>query len=462
MSREHRWEGRLEHGGEATELASQQKPPGTARGRETDRVADHDTDSRDFQPALGARGGPGSWTAAEPGAPVALARPDFGDAQWSYLYKARDTAYAGAEPAPGQVAEANRRMRGAAVSEIHGPFIHAPVWSWEVATYFWFGGMASGAAFVGLACDTAGDHRSAAIARKVVLGAVAPAPVLLVADLGRPERFLNMMRIFKPRSPMNTGAWCLVAFSGSGALAVAADLGGRAKAARALGALTALFGSYLGSYTGVLLACTAVPVWARSRTILGPAFVATATATGAAATRLVLVASGLPHGHPTRRALGTIETASMLTELSLSALGERRLGDAAEALRAGRPGIYFRTGKSLVAVGISLRLIARRTGPREHELASFMYLAAGLAFRLAWVSAGKASAANDAVVAAMAGGRRALPGNHEEPVQQRAVSARRHPLPVPDTLRRAYGETIRRTSLAIERRLRRGRAPRVG
>ena len=120
---------------------------------------------------------------------------------------------------------------------------------------------------------------------------------------------------------------------------MAVDLVGRPKAARALGALTSLFGSYLGSYTGVLLACTAVPVWARSRMILGPAFVATATATGAAATRLVLVARGLPHGHPTRRALGTIETASMLTELSISALGERRLGDAAEALapRAPRP-----------------------------------------------------------------------------------------------------------------------------
>ncbi|HEY2436096.1 MAG TPA: hypothetical protein VGH93_02880 [Solirubrobacteraceae bacterium] len=78
----------------------------------------------------------------------------------------------------------------------------------------------------------------------------------------------------------------------------------------------------------------------------------------------------------------------MLTELSISALDERRLGDAADALRRGRPGIYFRTAKSLVGVGLSLRLVARRTGPREHELASFMYLADGLAFRFAWVYAG--------------------------------------------------------------------------
>ena len=102
-------------------------------------------------------------------------------------------------------------MRDAPVSDINGPFIHAPLWGWEVATYFWLGGTAAGSAFVALACDAAGDHRSAAIARKVALGAVAPAPLLLVADLGRPERFLNMTRIFKPRSPMNTGrgAWSL-------------------------------------------------------------------------------------------------------------------------------------------------------------------------------------------------------------------------------------------------------------
>jgi formate-dependent nitrite reductase membrane component NrfD len=413
------------------------------------------TEDRDIKPALGTRGGPGPWTAAEPGAPIEFARPDFGDAQWSYLYKVRDTEYANAQPAAGLVADANRRMRGAPVSEINGPFIHAPVWSGMVATYFWFGGMASGAAFVALACDASGDHRSAAIARKVAVGAVAPAPILLIADLGRPERFLNMTRIFKPRSPMNTGAWCLVAFSGSGALAVGCDLIGRPKAARALGALTSLFGSYLGSYTGVLLACTAVPLWSGSRTILGPAFVATATATGAAATRVVLVASGLPDGHPTRRALGTIETASMLTELSISALGERHLGDAAHALGQGRPGLYFRAAKTLAALGISLRLVARRTGPREHELASFMYLAAGLLFRFAWIYAGKASAEDDQIVAEMARARR---GPHDGPVrpwEERALSVRRSPLPMPPAVHRAYGESVRRVSLVIERLARR-------
>ena len=448
MSGEPEWEGPLEHAGEPAELAPEHEAPDTSRGRETDWVVDHDAETRDRRPALGTRGEPAPWTAAEPGAPVALARRGFGDARWSYLYKARDTDYAAAEPAPGQIAAANRRMRGAPVAELHGPFIHAPVWSGQVAQYFWSGGMASGSAFVALACDVVGDHRSAAIARKVALGAVAPAPLLLIADLGRPERFLNMMRIFKPRSPMNMGAWCLVAFSGSGALAVGCDLIGRPKPARALGALTALLGSYLGSYTGVLLACTAVPVWARSRTVLGPAFVATATATGAAATRLTLGACGLPHHHPTRRAIGAIETGAMLSELALSQLGERRLGDLGDALRSGGPGVTFRCAKGLVALGLSLRLLARRTGPREHDVASVAYLAAGLAFRYAWVYAGRASAADDAAVVAMSGGGKG-------PGQPRSASATRSPLPVPDAVRRTYGEAVRRTSLAIERLLRR-------
>jgi formate-dependent nitrite reductase membrane component NrfD len=454
VSDEQPWEGPLEHGGEPAELASEHEAPETSRGRETDWVADHDNETRDIRPALGTPGEPASWTAAEPGAPVALARSGFGDARWSFVYKARDTDYAAAEPAPGQIAAANRRMRAAPVADIHGPFLHAPVWTWEVALYFWVGGLASGSAFVAAACDAAGDHKSAAIARKVALGAVAPAPVLLIADLGRPGRFLNMLRIFKPRSPMNMGAWCLVAFSGSAASAVGTDLIGRPKAARRLGALTALLGSYLGSYTGVLLACTAVPVWARSRTVLGPAFVATATATGAAATRLVLVASGLPDRHPTRRALGTIETASMVAELSLSHLGERRLGDAGKALRRGHPGALFRVAKSLVVTGLSLRMIARRTGPREQQLASVTYLAAGLAFRYAWIEAGKASGRDDAAVAAMGRGRETLQDPSGEVREQRAMSDRRRPLPVPDAVRRGYSGLVGRLSLAIERRLR--------
>ena len=104
-------------------------------------------------------------------------------------------------------AAAQAAREGELPTIIQGPIINPPVWTWEVPLYFWFGGIAAGSSFVALACDLAGDQRSAAVARKVALGALAPSPVLLIIDLGRPGALLNMLRIFKPRSPMSMGAW---------------------------------------------------------------------------------------------------------------------------------------------------------------------------------------------------------------------------------------------------------------
>ena len=356
--------------------------------------------NRDMTPAVGERGGPGRYRRAVEGAKVALAKPRWGDARWSFLY-GEDTGYAGRGD-DDQVAEAARRARGGEeFPEVQGPIIRPAVWTWEVPLYFWFGGVATGSSFVALACDAAGDHESAVIARKVTLAAVGPAAPLLVMDLGRPERFLNMMRIFKPRSPMSMGAWCLSAFSGAAFGGVAADLIGRPKLARAAGASTAALGLYLGSYTGVLLASTAVPVWSRSRLFLGPIFIATAAATGAAANRLVMVGLGLPEGHPTRNALGTIETVAMGAELAMSSYNEHRLGRLADSLEKGRPGKLFQAAKWMVRVGLGLRLARSRGGPWVHHGASVLYLLAGLAFRFAWVGAGRTSAQDHEAVARM-------------------------------------------------------------
>jgi formate-dependent nitrite reductase membrane component NrfD len=232
----------------------------------------------------------------------------------------------------------------------------------------------------------------------VALGAAVPCAPLLIKDLGRPARFLNMLRIFKPRSPMSMGAWCLSAFSSAAGAAAAADLLDRPGVARGLGGASAGLGLYLGSYTGVLLASTAVPVWARSRLLLGPIFVSTALATGAAATRLALVAGGLKVGAPTRQALGTVETAAIAAELALSSLNQRRLGRMGEALKQGRAGQLFSGAKWAVRGGLALRL-GRSRGPWVHHLASVLYLSAGLAFRFAWVHAGRASAGDDEAVA---------------------------------------------------------------
>jgi hypothetical protein len=354
----------------------------------------------DFEPAVGKPASPdfGERT----GEKVDLHIGMFKDGRWSYLFK-DDTQYRSPDmPDLEAIAGAAERARTGELPEhIQGPILNAPVWTWEIPLYFWFGGIAAGSSFVALACDLAGDEDSARVARKVALGALLPSPPLLIMDLGRPERFYNMLRIFKPRSPMSMGAWALSAFGGLIASAVGADLLGRRREARALGAATAVVGGYLGSYTGVLLASTAVPVWGRSRLFLGPIFVSTATATGAAATRLALVATGLPVGHPTRRALGNVETGAMAAELALSIINDRRLGPLASGLQTDRPGKLFKAAKWSVRAGLAMRALRRPLGPNIHHLASVLYLAAGLMFRYAWVGAGRHSARDDRAVAEM-------------------------------------------------------------
>ncbi|MBV9367196.1 MAG: polysulfide reductase NrfD [Solirubrobacterales bacterium] len=351
-------------------------------------------------PAVGTRGGPGPWRRAVEDAAVAGAARAWADARWSYLYKA-DTRYRTEDGDEEAVRDAARRMRGGpeAPDVIQGPFIHPAVWTWEVPLYFWFGGIATGSSFASVAADVVDDERSAVLARRVALAAVMPCAPLLILDLGRPLRFLHMLRIFKPRSPMSMGAWCLSAFSATAGVAVAADLLGRRTLARLAGAGAAVLGTYLGSYTGILLVSTAVPVWGRSRALLPPIFVCTATATGAATCHLVLAAGGLADDHPTRTALRTIENGALAVELVLSAVNERRLGPLREALETGRAGLLFKLAKGTVLSGLALRLARRPLAPQLDRVASILYLAAGLSFRFAWVAAGRNSADDDAAVA---------------------------------------------------------------
>jgi formate-dependent nitrite reductase membrane component NrfD len=358
-------------------------------------------------PAIGTRGEPAPYRRAREGDGVEGFRPGFADADWSFLY-GEDTDYAEKPGADDRVSAAARKARSGPLPErIEGSFLKPAVWTWEVPLYFWTGGIAAGSSLAALACDLAGDEHGAATARKVSLAAVVPSPLLLIADLGRPERFHHMLRVVKPRSPMSMGAWCMTLFGNLMAGAVAADLAGRRRLGRDLGAGAAVLGGYLGSYTGVLLASTAVPVWARSRLLLGPIFMATATATGAAASRLALVATGVAEGHRTGVALGRIETGAIAAELALSQVNERRLGRVGQALRQGSAGKLFALAKGGVAAGLALRLLRRRLGPGSHHAASALYLGAGLAFRYAWVAAGRNSARDDEAAALTARGMRA-------------------------------------------------------
>src|ERR1051325_7340755 len=91
-----------------------------------------------------------------------------------------------------------------------------PVWTWEVPLYFFVGGAAGAAAIIGSVAEWAGgDGRLARDAKWIPAAGGPLSAALLTSDLGRPERFVNMLRVFKPHSAMSVGSWTLTAFSAS-------------------------------------------------------------------------------------------------------------------------------------------------------------------------------------------------------------------------------------------------------
>ena len=106
------------------------------------------------------------------------------------------------------------------------PVLKEPVWTWEIPAYFFTGGIGGVSAGLGLAARIAGNEPLARTSTYVSAAADAVSPLLLVSDLGRPERFLNMLRVFKVTSPMSIGSWLLFVSAG------ASGDGGRAGEAR--------------------------------------------------------------------------------------------------------------------------------------------------------------------------------------------------------------------------------------
>src|SRR6478736_4599203 len=100
------------------------------------------------------------------------------------------------------------------------PLLKQHPWTWEIPLYFFVGGAAGAAAVVGaIAHYTGADRKLVRDARWIAAAGAVISPALLVSDLGRPERFLNMLRVFKLRSPMSVGVWTLLAFSGAASAA---------------------------------------------------------------------------------------------------------------------------------------------------------------------------------------------------------------------------------------------------
>jgi Polysulphide reductase, NrfD len=259
------------------------------------------------------------------------------------------------------------------------PILKQPTWTWEVPCYFFCGGMAGAAAPFALACELRGDEALARRAWLVALAGVAASPPLLVSDLGRPERFHHMLRVLKPTSPMSIGSWVLGASSTAIALATARSvLGWFPRLGRVAGA-TAVLGPALSTYTAVLVADTAVPVWHEARRELPWVFAAGAAMSAGSA---VALAGG---GAPARR----LALAGAAGELAATMTMERRLGALGEPYRQGAAARFGRAAKALTGAGATIMALTgrRRTG-------GALMLAGAMATRWSVYKAGFQSAAD--------------------------------------------------------------------
>ncbi len=275
------------------------------------------------------------------------------------------------------------------------PLLKEPTWTWEVPAYFFVGGAAGAAAVVGAVARRCadGDDRAAIVthARWIAGAGGIASGALLTADLGRPERFLNMLRVFKLRSPMSVGAWTLTAFSTAAGAAAFADVASRqlggsvpvsivGDAAEILAAATGLV---MTTYTGVLIGATAIPVWNRHAGLLPVHFAASGL--GSAVSLLEMAG----HDSPALNALGMLAAAA---ETATGAIVERDDNPASAPLKHAASGLVTRTGGVLSGpLPLALRIVGMRSRSARRA-ASMLTLAGALLTRIGWWAAGSASA----------------------------------------------------------------------
>ncbi len=287
------------------------------------------------------------------------------------------------------------------------PPIKEHTWTWEVPLYFWLGGIGAGAHIASTVARALGNDDEAflRVSRYTTLFTMMLSPVLLIMDLGRPERFYNMLRIVKWRSPMSMGTWALTLFSLLTGTAAASQAGrdgllGRSNAlARLVGALpdrllsiVALpFGYFVGAYTGVLLAMTSVPMWARNAVLMGPTFLSSALSTGLSAISLVLRLGGWGERR-TLESLRRAEQLALVVETVLIAASLARMGRWSKPLFSKRLAPLFVGGTLVGGLVAPFALLWGRESRAKGILASVLALLGGLALRFAMIEGGRLSA----------------------------------------------------------------------
>jgi hypothetical protein len=227
------------------------------------------------------------------------------------------------------------------------PVLQQPAWGApDVTSYLFLGGLAGASSVLAGFSQLTGNPELARVGKLAGVGAIGLSGAVLVKDLGRPRRFLNMLRVFKVTSPMSVGSWLLSAYGSAASLALACSVTGRLPrtGAVATGAATA-FGSGVATYTAALIGNTAVPAWHAAHPELPYLFAGSAAA---AAGGLGLVAVPRAQAGPAVRfaLLGSV------AELTAKNIMFRRLGEVAEPYRSGRPMMLIRASQACALAGM--------------------------------------------------------------------------------------------------------------
>jgi formate-dependent nitrite reductase membrane component NrfD len=266
------------------------------------------------------------------------------------------------------------------------PVIKEPVWeTLDVPVYLFLGGLAGASSALAAGAEVAGYPQLARVAKVGALGAVSLSAAALIHDLGRPERFLNMLRVFKPTSPMNVGAWLLAGYGPvAGAAAVSEVTGILPKAGWTATVGAGLLGPAVVTYTGTLFANTAVPAWHEGYREMPYLFAGSAAC---AAGGLGLLAVRAADAEPARRLAVLGAAAVLIAKRQLL----NRLGDLAEPYETGTPGGLFRASEILTAAALA-GVVLGRDSRVVSALSGASLVAGSLLTRFGIFEAGLASA----------------------------------------------------------------------
>jgi hypothetical protein len=269
------------------------------------------------------------------------------------------------------------------------PIIKPPTWAaLDIAGYLFLGGLAGASSVLAAGAELTGRRSLARAGKAGALAAISLSAAALVHDLGRPERFANMLRVFKPTSPMSVGSWILAAYGpAAGAAAVADATGVFPRVGRLATGWAALTGPAVASYTSVLVADTAVPAWHEAYRELPFIFVGSAAA---AAGGLGLLAAPVTENGPARGA------AAFGAALDVAAvrLMKRRLDLLAEPYGTGRASRLMRAAEILTVTGALGQVALAGRSRLGAAVCGGALLAGSACTRFGVFEAGRASAAD--------------------------------------------------------------------